>query len=198
MGKLPKFLLAGAVLAAAGGLGFVWSGIYTIGQDEPHWRPVEAFIAIFRDRAIAHHAAGITVPTNLDDPAVISMGAEHYNAMCTSCHLSPLQTDSEIRPGLYPQPPELSKHGIHDPAQAFWVIKHGIKLTAMPAWGATHDDEEVWAMVAFLRKLPTLDAAAYQKWTGAAADANGDNDHATVTNHYAGSSGPEDGHDHHH
>ncbi|RZU48150.1 cbb3-type cytochrome c oxidase subunit III [Fluviicoccus keumensis] len=189
MGKFPKTLLAGSALAVAAGLGFVWSGVYAIGADEPHWRPVEAFISFFRDRAIAHHATGITVPANLDDPAVISMGAEHYNAMCTGCHLSPLQQDSEIRPGLYPQPPKLAEHGMHDPAEAFWVIKHGIKLTAMPAWGPTHDDEEIWAMVAFLRKLPTLDASAYRRLTASPGE-EGDHD--------AGASGQADGHAHTH
>lgn len=192
MGQLPKILLTGSVLAVAAGLGFVWSGVYTISADEPHWRPVEAFITVFRDRAIAHHAAGLAVPANLDDPAVISLGAEHYNAMCTGCHLSPVQRDSEIQPGLYPQPPKLAEQGIHDPAEAFWVIKHGIKLTAMPAWGPTHDDEEIWAMVAFLRKLPTLDAAAYRRLTASAAGEGEDHDHE------AGAAGHEDGHDHHH
>lgn len=177
MGKLPKIAIAALTLGLAGGLGFVYSGVYAIGADVPHWKPVEAVITVFRDRAISAHAQGIAVPNNLEDPDVIAMGAEHYNAMCAGCHLSPVQTDSEIRPGLYPQPPELSRYEIHDPAEAFWVIKHGIKLTAMPAWGPTHDDEEIWAMVAFLRKLPTLDAAAYRRLTGPGGEAGGGRDH---------------------
>lgn len=176
MGKLPKVLLVGAVLGLAGGLGFVYSGAYSIGADVPHWRPVEMFIEIFRNHAITNHARGIVVPTNLDDPAVIAMGAEHYNAMCTGCHLSPVQTDSEIRPGLYPQPPKLAQQGIDNPGEAFWVIKHGIKLTAMPAWGPTHDDEEIWAMVAFLRKLPTLSPAGYKTLVGSSGEEAHDHD----------------------
>jgi len=170
MGRFHKLVIATLTLGLAGGLGFVYSGVYPIGADDPHWKPVEAAITVFRDRAVSTHAQGIAVPSNLEDPEVIAMGAEHYNAMCVGCHLSPVQTDSEIRPGLYPKPPELSKHEIHDAAEAFWVIKHGIKLTAMPAWGPTHDDEEIWAMVAFLRKLPKLDAAAYRQLTGPGGD----------------------------
>ena len=53
----------------------------------------------------------------------------------------------------------------HDPAETFWIIKHGIKMTAMPAWGKTHDDRLIWDMVAFVRKLPGLSPAQYQAIT---------------------------------
>lgn len=49
-----------------------------------------------------------------------------------------------------------------EPKAAFWVIKHGIKMSAMPAWGPTHDDATIWSMVAFLQKLPILDATQYK------------------------------------
>jgi hypothetical protein len=45
---------------------------------------------------------------------------------------------------------------------AIWIIKHGVKTTGMPAWGITHDDELLWDVVAFLRKLPELTAEQYQ------------------------------------
>lgn len=176
MNGCVKGLLAGLAVIVTVGAGFALSGVYDIGADVPHWRPVEALITVFRDRAITAHARGITVPMNLDDPAMIELGAEHYNAMCAGCHLSPIQPDSEIRPGLYPQPPKLAQQGIDNPAEAFWVIKHGIKLTAMPAWGPTHDDEEIWAMVAFLRKLPTLDPAGYKTLVGSNGEEAHDHD----------------------
>jgi mono/diheme cytochrome c family protein len=112
------------------------------------------------------HARGIVVP-HLDDPKLIAMGAEHYADMCTGCHLAPGMEDSEIRQGLYPIPPKLADVGAGDPAEQFWVIKHGIKLTAMPAWGATHSDEAVWGLVAFVQKLPTLSPEQYRQATGA-------------------------------
>ena len=76
--------------------------------------------------------------------------------------------------GLYPAPPNLSQkegeHGHeHDHADSeqsarrqFWIIKHGIKASGMPAWGPTHDDDRIWAMVAFLQKLPELNQEQYQ------------------------------------
>lgn len=68
---------------------------------------------------------------------------------------------SEIRSGLYPLPPNLSQVQVN-PKVAFWTIKHGIKMSAMPAWGATHDDATIWSIVAFVQKLPHLGAAEYK------------------------------------
>ena len=44
----------------------------------------------------------------------------------------------------------------------FWVIKNGLKMTGMPSW-ADHSDEEIWATVAFLKKLPGMTPEEYAK-----------------------------------
>jgi mono/diheme cytochrome c family protein len=62
---------------------------------------------------------------------------------------------------MYPQPPNLSKIRV-DPRDAFWVIKHGVKMSGMPAWGGSHDDATIWSMVAFLQKLPELTPQQYE------------------------------------
>ena len=149
--------LATLVVAA---VGFVWSGIYNIGADDHHTAFVHRVIETLRDRSIAIRARELQ-PPNLDDPQLILKGAGQYAAMCTGCHLAPGITDSEIRPGLYPQPPVLARERL-DPKIAFWTIKHGIKMSAMPAWGGSHDDATIWSMVAFLRKLPSLSPAQYK------------------------------------
>jgi mono/diheme cytochrome c family protein len=69
---------------------------------------------------------------------------------------------TEISRGLYPRAPELKRGSGLTPAEHFWVVKHGIKMTGMPAWGLTHDDEILWDVVAFLRKMPELTAEEYQ------------------------------------
>jgi len=148
------------VIAAAGVGAFVWSGVYNIGADDHHTKPVYALMQALRERSIAHHAKDIAVP-NLDDPQLILKGAGQYAAMCTGCHLAPGMAENEMRPGLYPQPPELAKFR-PDPRQAFWVIKHGVKMSAMPAWGSSHDDATIWSMVAFLRQLPGMTPAQYR------------------------------------
>ena len=148
------------VLAVGAGA-FVYSGLYNIGADDHHTRPVFAVLQTLRDRSIHLRSNDLTVP-NLDDPQLILKGAGQYAAMCTGCHLSPGVNDSELRAGMYPQPPNLSKVHV-DPKDAFWVTKHGIKMSAMPAWGkAGHDDPTIWSMVAFLEKLPGMTPAEYK------------------------------------
>jgi mono/diheme cytochrome c family protein len=144
---------------------FAFSGLYDVGADVPHTALVARLLEAARDRSTEAHANGIVVP-KLDNPALIAEGAENYAEMCTGCHLAPGMQDTEIRKGLYPQPPNLALDGVDNPAEAFWIIKHGIKMTAMPAWGATHDDAKIWAMVAFLQKLPALSQSEYEKLAG--------------------------------
>jgi mono/diheme cytochrome c family protein len=45
--------------------------------------------------------------------------------------------------------------------RAFWIIKHGIKMSAMPAWGKTLDDTAIWELVAFVRKMPEMTPETY-------------------------------------
>jgi mono/diheme cytochrome c family protein len=156
-----KTLLAVLVLAVLGAAGFVYAGWYDIGADSPHWKPTYAVLRALRERSVAHRAHGLALPADLDDPAVILKGAGQYAAMCTGCHLAPGMAGSEIRPGLYPRPPDLSRTPV-DPREAFWTIKHGIKMSAMPTWGTSHDDATIWSMVAFLRKLPRMTPAEYR------------------------------------
>ena len=149
----------GAVLLAGAGV-FVYSGAYNVGADDHHTRPVFALMEAVRERSIRVRSKNITVP-DLEDPQLVLKGAGQYAAMCTGCHLQPGMKDSELRPGLYPQPPNLSQVRV-DPKEAFWVIKHGLKMSAMPAWGTTHDDDTIWSMVAFLQKLPELSSVQYE------------------------------------
>jgi hypothetical protein len=60
---------------------------------------------------------------------------------------------------LYPRPPSWRDLGAVDPREAFWVIKHGIKMTGMPAWGTGEKDEGSWEVVLFIRHVPQLTPA---------------------------------------
>ncbi len=148
-----------AVVSAAA-FAFVYAGRYNVAADEPHWDVTTRALVAIRDRSIAVRAADMTVP-NLADPELIALGAEHYVAMCQGCHLAPGMGDNEMRQGLYPKPPNLSERRDRRPAESFWIIKHGLKMSGMPAWGVTHDDESIWGLVAFVQQLPLMDAAGY-------------------------------------
>jgi mono/diheme cytochrome c family protein len=166
--KIPSARLLGALVAAAlaiilglGGL-LVYAGAYNIAADVPHTAPVLSFVNLVRQRSIAVRAAGIVVPTDLAYPTRIAVGAGMYNEMCSGCHLGPGTERTEISLGLYPRAPDLSRGIPLTPAEEFWVIKHGIKMSGMAAWGPTHSDTLIWSMVAFLQRMPHLSAAQYQ------------------------------------
>jgi mono/diheme cytochrome c family protein len=166
-------LIAGAVI--------VYSGVYDIGATAPHWRITHWVMETARMRSIKAHASGITVPSGLDDPAKIPVGTEHFAAHCAVCHGAPGVPKGDIARGLYPQPPDLAvtASGYSD-GELFWILKHGIKMTGMPAW-ADHSDEEVWATVAFLRKLPGITEQDYARLVMQSMQAGGhhpDSDHS--------------------
>src|SRR6476660_2320656 len=149
------------VLIGAAAVG-IYAGLYNIAADVPHLQPVYRLLETVRNRSITVRARDVVVPNNLNDPSRISKGAGQYADMCSGCHLAPGMKRTEISQGLYPRAPELRRKSDLTPAEQFWVVKHGLKMTGMPAWGVTHDDELLWDVVAFLRKLPDLTADQYQ------------------------------------
>jgi mono/diheme cytochrome c family protein len=148
-----------AILLIAGG-GFVYSGFYNVAADEEHWSITADLLGAVRRTSIERHARQVK-PPNLDDPQFVRSGAVHYEQMCAMCHLAPGLAETDLRRGLYPKPPDLTEARI-DPAAAFWVIKHGVKMSAMPAWGTSHDDETIWSIVAFVQQLPRLTSDDYK------------------------------------
>jgi mono/diheme cytochrome c family protein len=161
-------IVALAILAVpAAGAAFLYSGVYDIGADAPHTKPVFWLLDTFRDRSVEAHAQGLTPPGDLADPARLTRGGHLYAELCTSCHLAPGMARTDLSRGLYPKAPQLAYGTDLSPAAEFWIIKHGVKLSAMPSWGRTHKDDEIWDLVAFLKQLPDLQPDQYQAATGA-------------------------------
>jgi mono/diheme cytochrome c family protein len=156
-------ILVGVVAGLAmGGVAFIGSGVYNIGADDHHTKMVLSIIEQLRDRSIA--ARSNTIEAHyIEDPQRIAVGAQRYAALCAGCHLAPGVTKSDIRQGLYPHPPNLAQGELQQAQPAFWVVKHGIKMSAMPAWGKTLDDENIWDVVAFVRKMPDMTQETYQQ-----------------------------------
>ena len=155
---------AGAIfLMASASVIFVASGVYDIAAATPHWPVTRWVMEQTRNRSIALHAAGIKVPPGLDDPQKVVMGTAHFAAHCASCHGAPGVPRSDAAEGLYPQPPDLTHASAHyTKAELFWIVRNGIKMTGMPSW-SDHSDDELWASVAFIEKLPSLTAEEYGK-----------------------------------
>ena len=152
---LAFILIAGTV--------FVFFGFYDISATAPHSPITSWIIDATRFRSIKVHAAGIAAPPGLDDPANVLIGVEHFAAHCAACHGAPGVPKGDIARGLYPSPPDLAKAVLLcSPAKLFGIFEHGIKMTGMPAW-SDHSDEKLWAIVAFLEKLPGMSEPDYAK-----------------------------------
>jgi mono/diheme cytochrome c family protein len=155
--------IGGTLLAVIGVAALVlYSGVYNVAADVPHTQTVYRLMDAVRERSIASHAKDVAVPGDLADATRIAAGAGLYAEMCSLCHLAPGMKRTEISRGLYPRAPELRRGTELKPAEEFWVVKHGIKMTAMPAWGLTHSDDLLWDLVAFLRKLTELTPDEYE------------------------------------
>lgn len=150
------------VLVVVGAGVFIWSGAYNIAADNPHWPLTEWIMDTARDRSIAAQASDVVVRP-INDESMIRAGAGNYDAMCVGCHLKPGVERSEASVGLYPAPPNLARRQPEDVARAFWVIKHGIKMSGMPAWGKSMDDGSIWGIVAFIQKLPNMSGTEYHE-----------------------------------
>jgi mono/diheme cytochrome c family protein len=165
------------VVGVAAALIYAYSGSFDVAADAPDG-PLTGWVAqTVRERSIAAHANDIAVP-RLDDADMIARGADEYAEMCAGCHLGPGISDNEFRQGLNPAPPDLAKaSGKADVGRQFWIVKHGLKMTGMPAWGRSHDDATLWSIVAFLQKLPTLTPQQYAEMTAESESAHEEHDH---------------------
>jgi mono/diheme cytochrome c family protein len=164
MKTLLTALAVVAILVLAG-IGFMVSGVYDVSASVPDRGLIRWALVTTQEHSVRRAVAGIkgkiTVP-NLEDETLIRTGLGHYNEMCTTCHGAPGVKISEIGQGLNPDPPELSDVGRDAPEETFWVVKNGIKMTGMPSFGVTHTDDEIWAIVAFVRRMGKLTPEQYQ------------------------------------
>ncbi|TCR65708.1 cytochrome c553 [Bosea sp. BK604] len=155
-------LLGLVVLAGAGALLVAWLGLYNVAASSGHWPIVERFLRFGMENSVKARASGEPAPS-LDDDDLIRLGAGHFHAGCAFCHGAPGTPISPVAAGMMPSPPDLKQRVGHWRDQdLFRIVKHGIKYAGMPAFPVLGRDDEVWAVVAFLRRLPVLDEAGYR------------------------------------
>lgn len=140
----------------------VVSGVVPVTASSGHFRVTAWLLHFAMQRSVATHAHGIEPPP-LDDPRLVMLGAGHYEGGCRFCHGAPGTRLPAVPYAMTPRPPELAPVvSEYDDAELFYIVKHGIKFTAMPAWPAHGRDDEVWAVVAFLRVMPKLSYEEYR------------------------------------
>jgi len=162
--KFLKIVIGTLCVLIIAAFGVALSGIYNVSATVPHLTSTTQFLTLVRDRSIARHSRGIALPS-FDTPGLAEAGVIHFNETCRKCHGAPGQPMEEFAEGLYPAAPSLRRiFNRLDRAEVFWVISNGLKMTGMPAFDVNHKPEEIAAMVAFLGKLPELDAQGYREF----------------------------------
>jgi cytochrome c553 len=160
LAKLSMLLLA---VGLAGAL-VVISGVVPLEASAGHWSISERFLQFAKQRSVSTYSLGRKPPESLDNRRLIIAGAGHYEDGCRPCHASPGIRQPIVTSHMLPRPPRLSERvKRYDDAELFTIIRHGLKFTGMPAWPAETRDDEVWSVVAFVRLLPTLSPAAYER-----------------------------------
>jgi mono/diheme cytochrome c family protein len=160
--KIAATLFAIAVVGAAA---FVQSGVYDVSATNQHLAPTYWLMEATMRRAVAQRAAQITVPP-LDRPETIAVGLVLYRAQCVKCHGAPGVAPDPFALGMTPLPAPLSQTAREwQPAEIFWVVKYGLKMTGMPAWEFRLSDDAIWAVVAFINQLQRLSPREYARLT---------------------------------
>jgi mono/diheme cytochrome c family protein len=155
------------VLAIASALIVIYSGLYDTSALRPD-NPVVAW-ALHKTftQSVAYHSKGLQAPSDLENPENVQSGARFFRDNCAVCHGAPGMPRSNISQGLLPSPPDLlGASRQNDPVEVFWIIKNGVRMTGMPAFGKTQSDKQIWALAAFLHKSRGIGAPDYQTLIG--------------------------------
>ena len=164
-GSFTKGIAAGVMLAALFALLLMlfvaYTGSYNIAASQDHSPFVRWLFSTTMSNSVAARADELEVPEEFSE-AQVEAGAEHYKAMCEHCHAGPGVKRAEWATGLLPQPPHLVEEAAHwQPNEVFWLVKHGVRMSAMPAFGETHEDAELWDIAAFVKRLPGMTSSEY-------------------------------------
>jgi hypothetical protein len=164
-----------AIIVAIGAAVFFFGGFYSVAGTAEDSTAVTWALTRVRTESINRYAQD-QPPTSINEPASVQAGAKTFAAQgCPTCHGGPGVSWAKFSEGLHPDPPDLKEVvDALSPAQLFWVVKNGINMTGMPSFAqAGAKDDEIWSIVAFLKKLPSVSEADYKAWTTSAAPANG-------------------------
>ena len=163
-----RHLVATLIALPVLGLLVGWLGLVPIGASGGHWAATDWFLHWVMRNSVRTAALGTATPP-LEDPAMLPLGAGHFEVGCAVCHGSPAQDRSAAALAMLPPPPVLSEVvPTWTDAQLFEIVQHGVRFTGMPYWPVRNREDEVWSIVAFLRQLPEMDAATYRQLAGLA------------------------------
>ena len=180
-------MLASPLLALLIAILVIRAGGYNVAATEPHTAVGEWALETSFTRSVRRAASDIAAPEL--SRAMIDAGAPEYKAMCAHCHGGVGERRAQWAEGMRPKPPELASAADEwSAAEVFWLVKHGAKMTGMPAFGPTHDDATIWNIAAFVKALPEMPEAQYAAYPsehGGGEESAGGHSHAEGTPSHA-------------
>ncbi len=165
------YVLGGAsafAVMGVGGLAVVEFGLFDTTATKPHYALVNWGAHATFTHSTRWRARQVNAPAAFT-PAQVQAGSQEYVSDCMMCHGGPGVARARWVRGLTPTPPYLLDAAQRwTKPQLFWILQRGVKMSAMPAWGETRTDAQLWDLVAFLGALPKLSAADFHKMQPAA------------------------------
>jgi len=167
MVKFLAFIGFLALVIAIAAAGYFFGGFYSVAATAAEPAIVKSALIQVRQASIARQAKGVPAMPP-EDANTVRAGARAYSDRgCVNCHGAPGVSWAKWSEGLQPDPPDLKKVADQrQPNELFWVIKHGIKMTGMPSFGAAGaSDDDIWKITTFVKRMATVSAEDYKSWT---------------------------------
>lgn len=187
--RLSLAWLIGVISAVVGagliGAVVVLNGWFDTTASSPHHRLVAQITHTTMVHAVHDRAKSIRAPDRFT-PRQVQLGFTDYEQRCVACHGGPATPRAPFAAAMTPTPPYLLDAAKRwSPAELYWIVHNGVKMTAMPAWGEVESDDRVWNLVAFLEALPRISAADYLRMRTQAATST-TQPHPQTENHRGG------------
>jgi mono/diheme cytochrome c family protein len=152
-------LAAFAAVSALAAYALMMAGVYNVAATVQHWQFVYSFLETGMHRSVRFHARDIVAPPL--DERMVRQGAHLYATHCVVCHGAPGVAPAGIGMSMQPVPGPLVDADKWRERELYWIVRHGIRMSGMPAWEYRLSDAEIWQVVAFVRRLPQLSPAEY-------------------------------------
>lgn len=148
---------------------FVRGGVYDVAATSPHLQPVHSLLETTMRHAVRRRARGIDVPA-IEGSRIATDGAACYRLHCLQCHGGPGMAPGPMGRSMQPLPgPLVGAAQEWRAAEIYWITRHGIKLTGMPAWQNRLRDPELWAVVFFVLQMADVTPMAFRQVMGDSA-----------------------------
>ena len=151
------------ILIAGGGLAFLMLGYLDVNADSPISTLERKIASRTVDASVERHAVKSPNPIP-ENAASLKEGMVIYTMNCSGCHGTVDKKPNPVGKNLYPHAPQLIIRPLDDPEwRTFYVVKHGVSRTGMPAWGNILSEDDIWKVTAFLSNLEKLPPEVQQQ-----------------------------------